>query len=369
MTAADPSLRRLSYPLKPRPFSEPSDFYLLPLSAISTSGTGSEGKIPAPRGGSRWGRSTITRILRDTALKGEFYHGYERMEAPSFYEATQRKQSSPELIYVDKPNAILTDDVWAAIQKRLDENIELARRNTRRDYGPLHRLVECAACDRKCNVDPGKGWPAFRCPECRARWSVATTWEWARDQLIDLWCAPQTLRQAWRRHLDSDEARIQLEQRRTELAETLGHLRDEEVRAIRLSVAYPEHEATLDDVLGGIKKRRRDIQMEYDQCGRQLAAIRTREALEADFEGVSARMTDAIRSWGTHDWRAFLRGAGFRLLMKVPVVENDVMDWYFPTDSRVSTGTAELLSWPQEPAAILHFDRVLTSAFVASQPS
>ena len=41
MTAADPSLRRLSYPLKPRPFSEPSDFYLLPLSAISTSGTGS----------------------------------------------------------------------------------------------------------------------------------------------------------------------------------------------------------------------------------------------------------------------------------------------------------------------------------------
>ena len=41
MTAADPSLRRLSYPLRPGPFSEPSDLYLLPLSAISTSGTGS----------------------------------------------------------------------------------------------------------------------------------------------------------------------------------------------------------------------------------------------------------------------------------------------------------------------------------------
>ena len=47
MTAADPSLRRLSYPLKPRPFSEPSDFYLLPLSAISTSGTGSVQKFSA----------------------------------------------------------------------------------------------------------------------------------------------------------------------------------------------------------------------------------------------------------------------------------------------------------------------------------
>ena len=41
MTAANPSLRRLSYPLRPGPFSEPSDLYLLPLSAISTSGTGS----------------------------------------------------------------------------------------------------------------------------------------------------------------------------------------------------------------------------------------------------------------------------------------------------------------------------------------
>ena len=42
MTAADPSLRRLSYPLRPGPFSEPSDLYPLPLPAISTSGTGSE---------------------------------------------------------------------------------------------------------------------------------------------------------------------------------------------------------------------------------------------------------------------------------------------------------------------------------------
>ena len=41
MTAADPSLRRLSYPLRPGPFSEPSDLYPIPLSAMPTSGTGS----------------------------------------------------------------------------------------------------------------------------------------------------------------------------------------------------------------------------------------------------------------------------------------------------------------------------------------
>ena len=41
MTPADPSLRRLYYPLRPGPFSEPSDLYPLPLSAISTSETGS----------------------------------------------------------------------------------------------------------------------------------------------------------------------------------------------------------------------------------------------------------------------------------------------------------------------------------------
>ena len=41
MTAVDPSLRRLSYPLRPGPFSEPSDLYPIPLSAMPTSGTGS----------------------------------------------------------------------------------------------------------------------------------------------------------------------------------------------------------------------------------------------------------------------------------------------------------------------------------------
>ena len=41
MTAVGPSLRRLSYPLRPGPLSEPADYYLLPLSAVSTSGTGS----------------------------------------------------------------------------------------------------------------------------------------------------------------------------------------------------------------------------------------------------------------------------------------------------------------------------------------
>ena len=80
MTAADPSLRRLSYPLRPGPFSEPFDLYLLPLSAISTSGTGSKrwclqlsmpdgiGEKQPPRGaagsptGRRRGRSRQRRI-------------------------------------------------------------------------------------------------------------------------------------------------------------------------------------------------------------------------------------------------------------------------------------------------------------------
>ena len=34
--------------------------------------------VPAPKGGKQWSRSTITRILADPALKGEFYCGFEK---------------------------------------------------------------------------------------------------------------------------------------------------------------------------------------------------------------------------------------------------------------------------------------------------
>ena len=55
MTPADPSLRRLSYPLRPGPFSEPSDLYPLPLPAISTSGTGSDVLFPTRPPFGNWG--------------------------------------------------------------------------------------------------------------------------------------------------------------------------------------------------------------------------------------------------------------------------------------------------------------------------
>ena len=99
--------------------------------------------VSAPRGGIRWGRSTIAPILGDEALKGEFYHRRERMHAPNFYETSKRIESDPELIYLDKRNAILDDITWAFVQKRFADNQEQASRNTRQDYGPLHRLVLC----------------------------------------------------------------------------------------------------------------------------------------------------------------------------------------------------------------------------------
>jgi len=43
-----------------------------------------QAKIPAPKGGTTWSRSTIRRILSDPAIKGDFTYGFERMEAREY---------------------------------------------------------------------------------------------------------------------------------------------------------------------------------------------------------------------------------------------------------------------------------------------
>ena len=97
--------------------------------------------IPAPKGGAKWSRSTVTRILSSPEMKGEFYAGYHRMVAPSFYEQSVRVKSNPTLVYTDKEHAILTDYEWSRIQTMLADNRSLSKRNTKMDYTPLHGFV------------------------------------------------------------------------------------------------------------------------------------------------------------------------------------------------------------------------------------
>ena len=151
-----------------------------------------ESGLPSPRGRARWSsRGTITRILKNRALVGEFYFGKEKIEEHQWFERGERKASTPELIFKDDALAILSEREWRLVQERLDTNKALNRRNTKREYGPLQRRVRCGTCDRSMGVVAAHSrFPTYL---------VGRMWTWtncgARFAVIFCTCSPATT--AW----------------------------------------------------------------------------------------------------------------------------------------------------------------------------
>ena len=325
--------------------------------------------VSAPRGGPRWGRSTITRILSDPALKGEFYHGYERMSSPSFYEPAHRVKAEPQLVYMDKSNAVLTDSLWTAVQERLADNRKLSTRNTKRDYSPLHKLVTCDPCDAACGVDPGHGYPAFRCPSCKKRWSVKKTWDSARENLISLWGSPGLLKETLRRQYTRVESQTTLEQQGRDHMKEVAELKDKETRALRMAIALDGYEAKVGTILYELRMRRHQVEIERDLCEEELRSLRNQEISENDLTEIAAGLSKVVSKWTDNEWRGFLRGVGFRLRVDVPVLENDVMDELWPSGNLLANTTRDVLLRSDRPHAMLTFDRVMAAAAFAFQRS
>ncbi len=127
--------------------------------------------VPAP-GGGKWNKPTITRILGDRSLIGEFLAFKQRIVAENWWERGKRVASDPVLVYADRENAILTDEVFEKVAARLAENKQISSRNAQRAYGPLRGLLTCYECNRAMGGDGHERYPGFRCPVCRHRISA-----------------------------------------------------------------------------------------------------------------------------------------------------------------------------------------------------
>jgi len=115
--------------------------------------------IPAPKGGSRWSRGTIGRIMRNPVYVGRSY---------AYKTKTQGKKRipCPQVDYIEIPNAVdrvaFTPEEWQAIQRQLDRNRELSPRNQKLDYLLTGRIF-CKQCGRKFYGIPVHGKPYYRC--------------------------------------------------------------------------------------------------------------------------------------------------------------------------------------------------------------
>ena len=139
-------------------------------------------RIPAPKGGLQWSRSTVGRILRNPAYAGKSYAGKTAI-------INGRRVQQPRDQWVETPNAVdrvaFTWEEWEGIQCQLDRNQELSPRNQKLHY-PLRNRVYCQQCGRKYRGVPIHGKPYYRCSgrsrlvvatPCRSR-SVNAGWLW-----------------------------------------------------------------------------------------------------------------------------------------------------------------------------------------------
>ncbi len=126
----------------------------------------SDDGIPTPRGGVRWNVSSIRGILRSPAYAGMAYSGRTRpVPAVSRKSALQpvgpgeSRGTTPQEDWIGIPvPAIVSQELYDAAQKRLDENKQMSRRNNHRHNYLLRGLVSCSQCLLSCSgrmVHPG----------------------------------------------------------------------------------------------------------------------------------------------------------------------------------------------------------------------
>ena len=245
-------------------------------------------QIPAPKGGAKWGQSTITRILRDPALKGAFYHGYERMDSPSFWERPRRVPAQPELVYSDEEHAILDETTWESVQAKLASNKDLARRNTHRDYGPLQGMVSCD-CGRKAAFYTIKDVAYVRCNACRKGSAlVARLWPLVRLWLDEHVLMSDSFAARLLAQLTDQEVHGRLASDIASLKKELGEIDASQDRALRAYVLLPNYpESKLETLNQDLSRRRADREQELS---RKLSALDALVSVQLDAEEIVGRV-------------------------------------------------------------------------------
>ncbi len=148
-------------------------------------------------GSSRWRESGLGRLLRSETYAGTLWQNRWRHEEVSVQPGQKPKtrnslRAKSEQIPVSVPG-IIPRDVWDSAQKRLEENLKLAQRNTKREYLLSGLLMH--SCGARMRGRTGSGRKYYHCKMTEA--SKAPINE--RGE-------PQVCQSKWTRGTDIEEA-------------------------------------------------------------------------------------------------------------------------------------------------------------------
>lgn len=127
--------------------------------------------IPSPRGGQKWSRATLGRILNNEVYTGKTYAMKMRAIEPKTrkkvgrYKNTARELRPREewvLLPDDTTPQIITPEEYEALQAQLARNRELSPRNQKFQY-LLRGFLYCRKCNRKYYGIPVHGKRYYRC--------------------------------------------------------------------------------------------------------------------------------------------------------------------------------------------------------------
>ena len=127
--------------------------------------------VPTPQGGDRWRASSLCKMLRNETYIGTMYHFKGRRIKPEeqrqqntrmhTHKTSSQLRPREEWIAVKVP-ALISPGLFEDVQKKLNRNAELAKRNTKREY-LLTGLLHCAKCGGKMGGRAFKDVLSYQC--------------------------------------------------------------------------------------------------------------------------------------------------------------------------------------------------------------
>jgi len=248
-----------------------------------------EKQIPAPKGGYRWSRGTLGRMMRNPVYAGISY-------ASKTKTINGKRVQCPRQEWIELPNLVdkpaFTVEEWHIIQRQLNRNRELSPRRQQQKY-LLKGIVHCKRCGRKYHGLPVHGKPYYRCsgrirllsPEpcdsktVNATWLENLVWQEIEQALRD----PDLLVTYLRKQRESKDSPNHLEERLRLNKNMIRKYDEAETRYLRLYGAGVITEEKLREEVARIRRGIELTTLENTGLEKQLSEI---QDLEMGIESV-----------------------------------------------------------------------------------
>ncbi|MBI3412988.1 MAG: recombinase family protein [Candidatus Aenigmarchaeota archaeon] len=313
--------------------------------------------IPSPSGKETWIKSTVHRVLTNPAYTGKTY-AFTMTPA----EPKRRLKSNPSRLltsrawrprdeWIEVPGAtpaIITEELFNSVQKQLQRNSELAKRNSKHQY-LFSGYVYCKWCGRRYWGMPKKKVPSYACAakqhidfptKCRNRtYSAARlerlVWERLEEAMTNPDFVYELLRRRQETLLSGDSAEEDLKT----IDAMLDKLRNREVRLIRL-YSFGEFD---DDLLqrekASIEIERKRLLSEKEVFEQRLKNLRR---WQLDEEGIKSLCNLVLRRLQEFSFEArrllletlqlkvWIDGDSVELEAILPILARDQLSSHYP---------------------------------------